>query len=81
MKFIDISSQKNAEYALGLQENNIIKIKINNKNITWEKVGELQVEGVKFAKAFIFENNETIYISNYNDGFITITQKNNLVKK
>ncbi|MDD8059254.1 EAL domain-containing protein [Shewanella metallivivens] len=81
LKFIDISSHKNAEYALGLQENNIIKIKINNKNITWEKVGELQVDGVKFAKAFIFENNETIYISNYNDGFITITQKNNLVKK
>ncbi|MGB6136655.1 MAG: two-component regulator propeller domain-containing protein, partial [Shewanella sp.] len=77
MTSIDSSAQGNAT---SIDDNNVYEI--SYKDIfKIKKIGTLLIEKEKLKKTFIKKTNNTIYISNYNDGFTAIAKNKNYVNR
>ncbi|WP_445776988.1 EAL domain-containing protein [Shewanella sp.] len=76
---LDTSTTKN--YIIAISENKILKVNIKNEKALITKLGTIDLDVEKLKKAFIKEENNNIYISNYIDGFLKISNNNNIIKR
>ncbi|GGB47412.1 diguanylate cyclase [Shewanella inventionis] len=74
-----LSKSKNS--LIGIYENKVYRIKPEENEYKSSNLGFINLEKEKLNKNFLTEINDSIYISNYIEGFFKVSESNNYIKR
>lgn len=79
LKIQNISSDNSTSIAIS--GNKLYHIEISKNDLKIKSLGKFNIKKENIKNSFVKEQNGNIYISNYNDGFIKVSDENNYINK